>query len=64
VAAFVAGSRHLDPNGDGEAGPDDVAWAELPKSGLGLAIGRRGRPFRWRERRELALLAAIADERL
>jgi hypothetical protein len=61
VAAFVAGSRHLDPNGDGEAGPDDVAWAELPKSGLGLAIGRKGRPFRWRERRELALLAAIAD---
>jgi hypothetical protein len=62
VAAFVHGSRHLDPDGDGDAGPDDVAWAELPKSGLGLAVGRKGRPFRWRERRELATLAAIADD--
>jgi hypothetical protein len=61
VAAFVNGSRHLDPDGDGEAAPEDVAWAELPKSGLGLAIGRKGRPFRWRERRELVTLAAIAD---
>jgi hypothetical protein len=61
VAAFVHGSRYLDPDGDGDAGPDDVAWAELPRSGLALAVGRKGRPFRWRERRELAMLAAMAD---
>jgi hypothetical protein len=59
VAAFVHGCRHLDR--DGEAAPDDVAWAELPTARLGLAIGRKGRPFRWRERRELVTLAAIAD---
>ena len=61
VAAFVHGSRHLDANVDGDAGPDDVAWADLPTAGLALAVGRKGRPFRWRERRQLATLARIAD---
>jgi hypothetical protein len=61
VAAFVHGSRHLDANIDGDAGPDDVAWADLPTAGLALAVGRKGRPFRWRERRQLATLARIAD---
>ncbi|HKA03450.1 MAG TPA: hypothetical protein VKD67_03945 [Acidimicrobiales bacterium] len=62
VAAFVLGSRHLDDSNDGC--PDDVAWADLPASGLALAVGRKGRPFRWRERRQLASLARIADRRL
>jgi hypothetical protein len=61
VAAFVNGSRHLDANMDGDVGPDDVAWADLPTSGLALAVGRKGRPFRWRERRQMATLARIAD---
>ena len=64
VAAFVLGSRHLGGDGDADTGPDDVAWAELPATGLVLAAGRRGRPFRWRERRLLAGLARIADARL
>ena len=64
VAAFVLGSRHLDTGADGDAGPHDVAWADLPRAGLGLAVGRKGRPFRWRERRQLAALAHIADLRL
>jgi hypothetical protein len=62
VAAFVLGSRHLDNGADGC--PDDVAWADLPAGGLALALGRKGRPFRWRERRQLASLARIADRRL
>src|SRR5262249_61181651 len=62
VAAFVLGSRHLDDSNDGC--PDDVAWADLPASGLALAVGRKGRPFRWRERRPLASLAPLAAPRL
>jgi hypothetical protein len=64
VAAFVNGSRHLDLNGEGDTAPDDVAWADLRRAGVGLAVGRKGRPFRWRERRQLATLASIADARL
>jgi hypothetical protein len=63
VAAFVLGSRHLDADKT-EGCPDDVAWADLPTGGLALAVGRKGRPFRWRERRQLASLARIADRRL
>jgi len=64
VAAFVHGSRHLDGQSDGDAGPDDVAWADLGRAGIALAVGRKGRPFRWRERRQLAALARIAELRL
>jgi hypothetical protein len=63
VAAFVLGSRHLDAD-QTEGCPEDVAWADLPTGGLALAVGRKGRPFRWRERRQLASLARIADRRL
>jgi hypothetical protein len=63
VAAFVHGSRHLDADRT-DACPEDVAWADLPAGGLALALGRKGRPFRWRERRQLASLARIADRRL
>jgi hypothetical protein len=64
VAAFVDGSRHLEDNGEGDGAPHDVAWADLEAAGLALAVGRKGRPFRWRERRQLAMLARIADLRL
>jgi hypothetical protein len=63
VGAFVLGSRHLDAGAD-DSGPDDVAWADLGRAGIVLAVGRKGRPFRWRERRQLAALAGIADLRL
>ncbi len=63
VAAFVHGSRHLDADKT-DGCPEDVAWADLPAGGLALAVGRKGRPFRWRERRQLASLARIADRRL
>lgn len=61
VQAFVAGSRASAPGPPG--GPDDVAWAELPGAELVAVLGRRGRPFRARERQQLAALAAIADHR-
>jgi len=47
----------------GEDGPDDVAWAPLPTADRALVLGRKGRPLRTRERRQLAALARIADHR-
>jgi hypothetical protein len=64
VTAFVAGSQTSAPVAAGECGPDDVACAPLAKSGLVVALGRKGRPFRARERRQLAMLARIADRRV
>lgn len=63
LAAFVLGSRDAAEVAGTGAGPDDVAWAPLPAAGAVLALGRQGRPFRARERRQLDALAAIADAR-
>lgn len=63
LSAFVAGSRvSLTPR-VGDSGPDDVAWAEMDAAGLVLVIGRHGRPFRARERRQLTALTRIVDAR-
>jgi hypothetical protein len=62
VGAFVAGSRaSLDPAPEG--GPDDVAWADVDAARLVVVLGRKGRPFRARERRQLTALARIVDHR-
>jgi len=58
LAAFVAGSLASDASGT-----DDVAWASFPHAPLALVIGRAGRPFRERERRQLEALARIAATR-
>lgn len=63
LAAFVAGSRSSVHASSGEAGPDDVAWADLASADLTLVLGRSGRPFRSRERRQATVLARIADAR-
>jgi hypothetical protein len=63
LAAFVAGSETSDVVAAGEVGPDDVAWTTLATAGISLVLGRQGRPFRARERRQLAALARIADQR-
>jgi hypothetical protein len=47
----------------GLGGPDDVAWAEMETATMVLVIGRRGRPFRARERQQLTALARIANHR-
>lgn len=64
LAAFVTGSRSSVLVAAGERGPDDVAWAGLADGRLALVLGRRGRPFRARERRQLGALVSIADLRL
>lgn len=60
INAFVAGSNGV---GATVSGPDDIAWAPLGPSGA-LVIGRQGRPFRERERRQLMALAKIVTWRL
>jgi hypothetical protein len=61
VAAFVQGSRAGASGAHG--GPDDVAWADVDTAGLVVVLGRKGRPFRSRERRQLSALARIVDHR-
>ena len=63
LQAFVAGSRASARVAAGDAGPDDVAWAPLPSTGLALVLSRPGTPIRARERRQAAALARIADAR-
>jgi hypothetical protein len=63
LKAFVEGSRASARVVANESGPQDLAWAPLPSSGLNLVLGRGGRPLRARERRQLAALARIADTR-
>lgn len=63
LAAFLAGSASAEAlNPDADFGPDDLAWAQLPAARL--VLGREGRPFRARERKQLAALARVAAARL
>ncbi|HEX3539792.1 MAG TPA: hypothetical protein VHT75_05045 [Acidimicrobiales bacterium] len=62
LEAFVAGSRASMPCSS-VGGPDDVAWAEMETASLVLVVGRRGRPFRARERQQLSALTRIANHR-
>lgn len=61
LAAFLHGTSAAYIGTDG--GPDDVAWAALPTADQALVLGRQGRPFRARERRQLVALSRIADSR-
>lgn len=63
VEAFVSGSRASAQLAGVAAGPDDVAWADLSGADLVLVLGRKGRPFRARERRQATALTRIADAR-
>ncbi|MGH9280213.1 MAG: hypothetical protein ACRD12_19195 [Acidimicrobiales bacterium] len=63
LAAFVAGSRSSVLVAAGDCGPDDAAWSVLAGTSLAVVLGRRGRPFRARERRQLSSLARIAGLR-
>jgi hypothetical protein len=65
VFAFVKGARASvgGKEGAGGASPSDVAWADMSVSCLVVVLGRDGRPFRIRERRQLSALARIADNR-
>jgi hypothetical protein len=59
LAAFVAGSEHLD--GLDDSAPSDLLWAHMPKSRLTIAAGRSGNPIHERERVRFSLLARLAD---
>lgn len=63
VGAFVAGGSSSARVAAGECGPDDVAWAAMETAELALVLGRRGRPFRARERRQLGALCRITERR-
>ncbi|MGI9120939.1 MAG: hypothetical protein ACR2G7_12610 [Acidimicrobiales bacterium] len=63
LCAFIEGSRSSARVASGESGPDDVALAPMVSAGLDLVLGRRGRPFRTRERHQLGALARLADIR-
>jgi hypothetical protein len=64
LIAFLGGSSSSSVVAAGDGGPDDIAWAELAGVGIALVLGRRGRPFRARERRQLATLSRIAGRRV
>jgi hypothetical protein len=59
IAAFVGGAAHLPAGADNA--PADLAWSGLPRHAAALVVGRRGRPFRGRERAQVASLARLAD---
>ncbi len=65
LAAFLDDSRREEtPTVSANTGPDDVASAPLAGVGLELVLGRHGRPFRSRERRQLCALGRIVGARL
>jgi ACT domain len=63
LVAFLDGSRSSAAVAAGDAGPDEVACAELAAAGSWVVVGRPGRSLRPRERRLLAALARLADAR-
>lgn len=66
LEAFIEGSQssaRLVGSDADVAQPDDIVWVPLASTGMALVLGRTGRPFRARERREVAALARIVDSR-
>jgi len=63
LVAFLEGSRSSAAVAAGEAGPDELACAELEAAGSWVVVGRPGRSLRTRERRLVAALARLADAR-
>jgi hypothetical protein len=63
LAAFLNGSTSSTTAANGDAGPDDVAFAMFPAGGIALVLGRDGKAFRARERRQLLALAKVAGHR-
>lgn len=58
LAAFLAGSRHLDRDAQVASAPGELAWAGLGEDAV-VAVGRARRPFHAREREQLELLGRI-----
>ena len=63
LAAFLNGSSSSVTAANGDAGPEDVAFALFPAGDIALVLGRDGKAFRARERRQLLALAKVAGAR-
>jgi hypothetical protein len=63
LLAFLEGSRSSAAVAAGDAGPDELACAELAAAGVWVVVGRPGRSLRSRERRLLGALARLGDAR-
>ena len=63
LAAFLSGSSSSTTAANGDAGPEDVAFAMFPVGDIALVLGRDGKTFRARERRQLLALAKVAGAR-
>jgi len=63
LAAFLNGSASSTTAANGDAGPDDVAFAMFASGDVALVLGRDGKAFRARERRQLLALAKVAGHR-
>ena len=63
LAAFLAGTTSSTTATNGDAGPDDVAFATFPAGDIALVLGRDGKAFRARERRQLLAQAKVAGHR-
>jgi hypothetical protein len=63
LAAFLNGTASSATATNGDAGPEDVAFAMFPAGGIALVLGRDGKAFRARERRQLMALAKVAGAR-
>ena len=61
LEALAAGTAASPSVAAGDTGPDDLAVAPFPAGDVFLLVGRDGHPFRRRERRQLLVLARIAD---
>jgi len=59
LAAFLAGSEHLD--GLDESSPSDLLWGHMVTSELTIAAGRTANPIHERERVRFSLLVRLAD---
>ena len=63
LLAFLEGSRSSAAVAAVDAGPDELACAELAAAEAWVVVARPGRSLRARERRLLAALARLADAR-
>lgn len=61
--AFLVGSEASVAVPVADGGPHDVAWARLRSSSLAVVLGRDGRPWHMKERRQLEALSRIVDSR-
>jgi hypothetical protein len=59
--ALASGTSASPAVAAGESGPDDLAVAPLDDLGSFLLVGRAGHPFRRRERRQLIVIARVAN---